>query len=76
LSSSELGPFGSNIGFSNPTSTATRSRNSGRVTGCCTQAGMPNPLFHQITRNTVFLKDGNSAVAEGVQPPTLQTELI
>ena len=27
------------------------------VAGCCPQAGMPNPLFHQVARYAIFLKD-------------------
>jgi len=46
------------------------------IARCCPQTGMTNPLFHQIPRYTVFLKDGHPAVPKGMESPSLQTELF
>jgi hypothetical protein len=35
---------------------------------------MANPLFHQMPRDTLFLKNGNAAVTEGMQAAGLQGE--
>src|SRR6266566_1435658 len=44
------------------------------IAGCCSQTGMANPLFHQVSRYTIFLKDGHPAVTKGMESPSLQTE--
>ena len=46
------------------------------IARCCSQTGMTNPLFHQIPRYTIFLKDGHPSVTKGMESSWLQTELI
>ena len=38
-----------------------------RIARGCPQIGMTNPFFHQVSRYTIFLKDGHPAVTKGME---------
>ena len=66
----QIGSIGSNICLEQPYFRRYLLSKSGAdvgVAGCCPQTGMPNPLFHQVSGDTLFLKNGHPAVTKSME---------